>query len=366
MDRLARPKTLRSGRTKTRRPAATVAAATDFRPNDHPQVNSGKIGALLVNLGTPDGHDRANMWRYLEEFLTDRRVIEWPRAIWYPILYGIVLNTRPRKSGAAYAKIWNRERNESPLRTTTRSQAEKLAAALKDRAEVTVDWAMRYGNPSIASRITALQQAGCERILVVPLYPQYSAATTATVNDKVFEALMGLRWMPAVRTAPPWHDDPAYIDALAKSMHRQLSALDFTPERIVVSYHGIPKSYFDKGDPYYCHCMKTSRLLAARLDLGERLMTTFQSRFGPEEWLQPYTDETLKALPKGGIEKVAVVNPGFVADCLETLEEIAVEGRKQFLHAGGEKFAHLACLNDSEEGMKVIETVVRRELSGWI
>jgi ferrochelatase len=343
------------------------ATSTDLRPAGHPPVKSGKVGVLLVNLGTPDGHDRASMRRYLEEFLTDRRVIEWPRILWYPILYGIVLNTRPKKSGAAYGRIWDRERNESPLRTVTRSQSEKLAVSFATHRNVVVDWAMRYGKPSIASRIAHLHGEGCERLLVVPLYPQYSAATTATVNDKVFEALQGMRWMPAVRTAPPWHDDAAYIGALAASIRTQLAKLDFKPERIIASYHGIPKSYFEKGDPYYCHCMKTSRQLAARLGLGEeRLMTTFQSRFGPEEWLQPYTDATLKSLPASGVNKIAVINPGFVADCLETLDEIATEGREQFLHAGGEKFAHIACLNDSAEGMAVIETVARRELSGWI
>ena len=357
----------RSARSGRRKAAKQPASGADFRPRGHPEVRSGKIGVLLVNLGTPDGHGRANMRKYLAEFLTDRRVIEWPRWVWYPILYGIVLNTRPQKSGALYAKIWNRERDESPLRTITRSQAEWLTKSLAGENAVIVDWAMRYGNPSIASRIAALHEHGCDRLIVVPLYPQYSAATTATVNDKVFEALSAMRWMPALRTAPPWHDDPVYIDALAASIRRQISALDFKPEKIIASYHGLPKSYFDKGDPYYCHCMKTSRLLSEKMSWDDgKLLTTFQSRFGPEEWLQPYTDETLKGLPKSGVKKIAVLNPGFVADCLETLEEIAEQGKEQFLHAGGEKFAHIACLNDSAEGMAVIETVVRRELSGWL
>jgi ferrochelatase len=336
------------------------------RPAGHPDVRSGRIGVLLVNLGTPDGHDRASMRRYLAEFLTDRRVIEWPRAIWYPILYGIVLNTRPAKSGRAYAQIWNTERNESPLRTITRSQGEKLAKALGDLPAVVVDWAMRYGNPSISSRIAALHAQGCDRLLVVPLYPQYAAATTATVNDKVFEALSAMRWMPAVRTAPPWHDDPLYIDALARSISTHLASLDFTPDKVLASYHGIPESYFAKGDPYYCQCMKTSRLLEARLGWpAGRLVTTFQSRFGPEEWLQPYTDRTIEKLAREGVRSIAVVNPGFVADCLETLEEIAGQGAESFHHAGGRNFAHIPCLNDSEDGMAVIERIARRELGGW-
>lgn len=336
-------------------------------PTDHPAVKIGKVGVLLVNLGTPDGHDKKNMRKYLEEFLTDKRVIEWPKALWYPILYGIVLNTRPRKSGAAYETIWNKELDESPLRTITRSQSDKLAAMLSQEGDVIVDWAMRYGNPSIASRLDVLREQGCERIVVFPLYPQYSAATTATVNDKTFEALMKMRWMPALRTVPPYHDDPDYIDALAISIENHLAELDFEPERVIASYHGIPQSYFKKGDPYHCHCHKTSRLLEERLGWEKgRLMTCFQSRFGPEEWLQPYTDKTIEALAQEGIKNIAVFNPGFVADCLETLEEIAGEGEEIFHEHGGENFTHIPCLNDSAEGMAVLETLVRRELGGWI
>ena len=336
-------------------------------PADHPSVATGKVGVLLVNLGTPDGHDKKNMRKYLEEFLTDARVIEWPKLLWYPILYGIVLNTRPKKSGAAYETIWNKELDESPLRTITRSQSDKLAVAFSSHDRVIVDWGMRYGKPSIASRLEALQAQGCERILVFPLYPQYSAATTATVNDKAFEHLMSLRWMPAVRTVPPYHDDPVYIDALAASIEQHLAMLDFEPEKVIASYHGIPMSYFRKGDPYHCHCQKTSRLLAERLGWKEgRLLTCFQSRFGPEEWLQPYTDKTVEQLAKDGVKNLAVFNPGFVADCLETLEEIAGEGEEIFHEHGGTNFTHIPCLNDSTEGMKVLETMVRRELSGWI
>ena len=333
----------------------------------HPPVKHGKVGVLLVNLGTPDGTDYTSMRRYLKEFLTDKRVIEWPRIAWYPILFGIVLNTRPGKVGKAYETIWNKDRNESYLRTYTRSQAELMAEALKDHSNVVVDWAMRYGQPSIASRMEHLQKQGCERILVFPLYPQYAAATTATVNDKAFETLLKMRWQPALRTVPPYHDDPAYIDALAISIEKHQATLDWEPERVLTSFHGIPKSYFDKGDPYYCQCQKTARLLRERLGWsGEKLMVTFQSRFGPEEWLQPYTDKTVEKLAQDGIKRIAVLNPGFVSDCLETLEEIAEQAAESFLHNGGETFAHIPCLNDSSEGMAVLEKVVRRELSGWI
>ena len=345
----------------------TIEPVKSHLPADHPKVAFGKVGVLLVNLGTPDGHDKRNMRKYLEEFLTDKRVIEWPKALWYPILYGIVLNTRPKKSGHAYASIWNNELDESPLRTFTRAQSDKLAAALSASPDLHVDWAMRYGNPSIASRLEALREKGCERIVIFPLYPQYSAATTATVNDKAFEALMKMRWMPAIRTVPPYHDDPVYIDALARSIEKHLAKLDFVPEKIIASYHGIPQSYFRKGDPYHCHCMKTTRLLRERLGWGpDKLITTFQSRFGPEEWLQPYTDKTVEQLARDGVKNIAVFNPGFVADCLETLEEIAGEAGELFHEAGGENFTHIPCLNDSEEGMAVIEAVIAREAAGWL
>ncbi|EFM56031.1 MULTISPECIES: ferrochelatase [Brucella] len=326
-----------------------------------------KVGVLLVNLGTPDGTSYGPMRRYLAEFLSDRRVIEWSRLIWYPILYGIVLNTRPRRSGRLYDRIWNHENNESPLRTYTRAQGEKLAKALSDQPNVVVDWAMRYGQPSIESITDRLLQQGCERIVIFPLYPQYSATTTATVNDKFFEALMKKRFMPAIRTVPSYEAEPVYIDALARSVEKHLATLSFKPEVILTSYHGIPKSYSDKGDPYRQQCLETTRLLRERLGLGEdEMRATFQSRFGPEEWLQPYTDETVKELAKNGVKSVAVLNPGFVADCLETVDEIGNEAAEEFLENGGENFSHIPCLNDSEEGMKVIETLVRRELLGWV
>jgi ferrochelatase len=336
-------------------------------PAGHPPVKPRRVGVLLVNLGTPDGTDYKSMWRYLREFLSDPRVIELPRAIWYPILYGIVLTTRPKKSGANYARIWNRERNESPLRTFTRGQAEKLAMSLADLPDVVVEWGMRYGNPSTASAVQRLTDQGCDRILTFPLYPQYSATTTATANDQLFRALMKMRLAPAVRTVPPYYDEPVYIDALALSLQASLATLDFEPEVVLASYHGIPKAYFEKGDPYHCHCQKTTRLLREKLGWDEKkLIATFQSRFGAQEWLQPYTDKTVERLAKEGVKSIAILNPGFSVDCIETLDEIGREVRDEFLHAGGKNFAHIACLNDSPEGMDVIETLVRRELAGWV
>ncbi|MGO4837194.1 ferrochelatase, partial [Rhizobiaceae sp. 2RAB30] len=271
---------------------------------------------LLVNLGTPDGTDFGSMWRYLREFLSDPRVIELNKVIWYPILYGLVLTTRPSKSGANYAKIWNRERDESPLRTYTRAQTEKLAAIFADRADIVVDYGMRYGNPSIASAVTKLKAAGCDRILTFPLYPQYSATTTATANDKLFRALMTMRDAPAVRSVPPYYNEPVYIDALARSVEKHLAAIDFEPEIVIASYHGIPKPYSDKGDPYRQHCLETTRLLRERLGWNEnKLITCFQSRFGAQEWLQPYADKTVERLGKEGVKSIAVINPGFSVDC---------------------------------------------------
>lgn len=346
---------------------AKAAKAIGPLPAGHPPVRTGKIGVMLVNLGTPDGTDFKPMWRYLREFLSDPRVIELNRAIWYPILYGLVLTTRPKKSGANYARIWNREKNESPLRTYTRAQGEKLGQALADLPNVVVDWAMRYGNPSTASVARSLVERGCDRIISFPLYPQYSATTTATANDQLFRALMKMRAAPAIRTVPPYYDEPVYIEALARSIERHLATLDFEPEVVITSYHGIPKPYFEKGDPYHCHCQKTTRLLRERLGWSDKkLITTFQSRFGAQEWLQPYTDKTVEKLARDGVKSIAIVNPGFSVDCIETLDEIGREAAETFHHAGGQKFAHIPCLNDSAEGMAVIEAMVRRELSGWV
>jgi len=336
------------------------------RPSGHPPVASGRVGVLIVNLGTPEGTDYWSMRRYLKEFLSDPRVIETPRALWRPILE-LVLLRRPRSRGRDYASIWNRELDEGPLKTITRAQSEKLAAALGAlEPQVVTDWAMRYGEPPIAERLRALKERGCDRILAIPLYPQYCAASTATAADKIFEALKSMRWQPALRIAPPYYDDPAYIAALAQSTRMSLARLDFEPEALLFSYHGIPRSYFDQGDPYYCHCAKTTRLLREALGLSEaKARMTFQSRFGRAEWLRPYTSDVVRELARGGVKRLAVLTPGFAADCLETLEEIGVENAGYFRVAGGERFAALPCLNDSAEGMAAIEAVARRELKGW-
>ncbi|RBP03565.1 ferrochelatase [Roseiarcus fermentans] len=348
--------------------ASAAAAAADVlrRLTEHPPFKSGRIGVLIVNLGTPEGTDYWSMRRYLKEFLSDQRVIEAPRALWLLILQ-IILLRRPTAKGRDYASIWNTERDEGPLKTITRAQSDKLAGALKSLSpDIDVDWAMRYGLPRIGDRLAALQAQGCDRILVVPLYPQYCAATTATVGDKVFDALKTMRWQPTIRIAAPWYDDPAYIEALARSTRDGLAKLDFEPEVVLASFHGIPQAYFEKGDPYYCHCAKTTRLLAAELGWEEgRLRMTFQSRFGPGEWLRPYTDETVRELAASGVRRIAVITPGFAADCLETLEEIGVENAGYFEEAGGERFAAIPCLNDSADGMAALEAVVRRELGGW-
>jgi ferrochelatase len=347
--------------------AEISAAPAGPAPAEAAPAPSAGIGVLLVNLGTPDAADAESVRRYLREFLADRRVIEQTGFVWQLVLHGIILPLRPRRKARDYAKIWNREMNESPLKTITRAQAEKLAALLQPLgSEVAVDWAMRYGNPSIAARLTILAAQGCERILIVPLYPQYAAATTASVCDAVFRVLMRMRKQPALRVAPPYFDQPVYIEAAARGLENELARLPFKPDVILASYHGMPKAYVDRGDPYYDQCAATTRLLRARLNLDEdKLRMTFQSRFGRAEWLQPYTDKTVRQLGKQGIENLVVITPGFSADCLETLEEIAVENAHIFKRAGGKNFAHIPCLNDSEAGMEVIRTIVERELKGW-
>jgi ferrochelatase len=337
------------------------------KPAGHPALPPRRIGVLLVNLGTPDATDYWSMRRYLAEFLSDRRVIEENRLKWWLILNLVILTFRPGRKGPDYDKIWNKERNESPLKTITRAQSDKLGAALAGEPRLLVDWAMRYGNPSIRSRLDAMQAAGCDRILLVPLYPQYAAATTATVCDKAFEALARMRWQPAVRTAPAYFDEPVYIEALAASVEENLAKLPFKPEVIIASFHGMPEEYLRKGDPYYCQCAATARLLRERLKLDDKqLMLTFQSRFGPAEWLKPYTDVTVKALAASGVRNIAIITPGFSSDCLETLEEIAMENAQFFKDAGGENFAAIPCLNDTPGGMKVIQDIVAREVKGWI
>lgn len=327
---------------------------------------AGRVGVLLVNLGTPDTADAAGLRVYLKEFLSDRRVIEDQGLVWKLVLNGIILRVRPAKKAKDYLKIWNNERNESPLKTITRAQSDKLGAMLAGQ-NVIVDWGMRYGNPSIQSGFDALMAKGCDRILAVPLYPQYSAATTATVFDKVAEVLLAMRAQPTVRFLPPYYEEPAYIEALANSIEAQLATLPFKPEVIVASFHGMPQKYVDKGDPYQAQCVATVEALRKRLNLDDKeLILTFQSRFGYDPWLQPYTDKTMERLAKEGVKGIAVITPGFSADCLETLEEIAQENAEIFRHAGGEQFSFILCLNDSDGGMDMIRQLVLRELQGWI
>lgn len=352
-------------------PAREASAMTVVSPIDTSKPAAGltpeRVGILLVNLGTPDTADARGVRVYLKEFLSDPRVIENQGLLWKLALNGIILRIRPARKARDYRKIWNTVADESPLKTITRAQADKLAAGIADHDHVEVDWAMRYGNPSIAERIEALMALGCGRLLVVPLYPQYSAATSATVCDEVFRVLGKMRAQPTLRVTPPYYDDPTYIDALAASIETHLSGLSFQPEIIVASFHGMPQKYVDKGDPYERHCMATTEALRKRLGLDQsRLLLTFQSRFGFDEWLQPYTDKTMEKLAKDGVRRVAVVTPGFAADCLETLEEIAQENAEIFQHNGGEHFSFIPCLNDSEAGMDMIRQLVLRELQGWI
>jgi len=330
-------------------------------PANHPPVAYGRIGVLLVNLGTPDAPETGPVRRYLAEFLSDKRVVELPQILWQPLLRGVVLTTRPQRTAANYHRIWDHGAGDSPLRIITRQQAAALQARLGDG--VMVDWAMRYGTPAIPERLAALKEAGCERILIAPLYPQYSSATTGTVNDKVFDVMKKWRWQPALRTLPPYHDDPAYIAALAASVHDGIAALEFRPDVVLTSFHGMPKRTLERGDPYHCQCRKTARLLGERLDLPVRV--SFQSRLGRAEWLKPYTDATLAELPGEGVHRLAVIAPGFSADNLETLEEVAIEGRETFLTAGGTDFAYLPCLNASAPGLDLLHAIVARELAGW-
>ena len=333
------------------------------KPTDHVALNKGKVGLLLVNLGTPDGTDYWALRRYLSEFLSDPRVIEVPQILWQPILQGPILTFRPGKSAEAYKKIWMAE--GSPLLVYTRRQAEALAERI-GHDDLIVEYAMNYGNPSIDAKLKALKAQGCDRICVMALYPQYSATTTASVYDRAFAALRKLRWQPAVRTVPAFFDTEAYVTALSNSIQRHIDSLDFQPDRVLMSYHGIPQAYFDKGDPYHCQCQKTTRLVSEQLGWEPGFaLTTFQSRFGPTKWLQPYTDKTLEALPGQGVKKLVVASPAFVSDCLETLEELAIVGKDQFMAAGGEAFSAAPCLNDSAQAIDLLEDVARRELSGW-
>jgi len=328
------------------------------RPPDHPDLPAPKIGVLLINLGTPDAPEARAVRRYLAEFLSDPRVIEIHPLAWKPILHGIILRTRPRRSAEAYNQIWTNE--GSPLRAIAHRQADALRKRLPG---LSIHYAMRYGNPGIAAAVGNMAREGCTRILAAPLYPQYCAATTATANDAVFAALAAMRWQPALRTLPPYHDDPLYIDALAANLKRQLAALDFAPERLLLSFHGMPVRTLDLGDPYHCHCLKTARLLGEAL--GREVDVAFQSRFGRAKWLEPATEAILARYPRDGVKRIAVATPGFSADCIETLEELGIRGRETFRHAGGERFALLECLNDSAEGMDMLTHLVTRELAGW-
>ena len=337
-------------------------------PADHPPVAAAKLGVLMVNLGTPDGTDYWSMRRYLNEFLSDKRVIDYPRWLWQPLLQLVILSKRPFSSGEAYRGIWNEERDESPLRTITRDQTEAVRARMAARhgEQVVVDFAMRYGNPSTESVLRKLKEQGCERIVVFPLYPQYSATTTGTACDAAFRALMKMNWQPAIRTVPHYADHPLYIEALARSVERAYAGMDRRPDALVTSYHGLPIRYLKEGDPYHCLCAKTSRLMRERLGFAEdEVVLTFQSRFGPEEWLQPYTVEKVAELAKAGKKHIAVMAPAFSADCVETLEEINEEIKESFEEAGGERFDYIPCLNADEAHIDMMMAILENETRGW-
>ena len=327
----------------------------------HPKINYGKTGVILINLGTPDSTSWWDIRKYLKEFLSDRRVIEVNPFIWKIILNLFILTFRPSKTAKAYKEIWMKDVNKSPLRFYTEMQAQKLRDKINNE-NLIIDFAMRYGNPSIDSKIKSLQEKGCEKLIILPLYPQYASPTTATVCDEVFRVLMKMRWQPAIQVVPHYESEPLYINAIVKSINQKIDELDWVPDLIVASYHGIPKKYFQKGDPYHCYCQKTTRLISENFD-RVKLITTFQSRFGPEEWLQPYTDKTLERLPKEGIKKVLVISPGFASDCVETLEEISIQGRDSFEKSGGEKFGFVPCLNDNQDHIDLLEYLVKKNLS---
>ena len=346
-------------------PDVTLAHA----PTDHPKVSFGKVGVLLANLGTPDNYDYWSMRRYLSEFLSDRRVIDYSPWIWQPLLQLVILSKRPFSSGAAYKSIWNEEAGESPLMTITKAQTAKMAELMAERYgdQVVVDFCMRYGNPSTKSKVDAMVAQGCSKILFFPLYPQYAGATSATACDEFFRSLTDIKWQPLVRVAEPYYETPAYIDALAQSVERAYGALENRPDILVCSYHGVPRRYLMEGDPYHCQCQKTTRLLKERLGWPDTdIVTTFQSRFGPEEWLKPYTVEEVARLAETGKKRIAVCAPAFSADCIETLEEINEEIRESFEEAGGEEFTYIPCLNDDDAHMRALAQVADANLSGWV
>mgnify|MGYP001357868982 FL=1 len=328
---------------------------------DHPEVNHGKTGVLLINLGTPDSTGWWDIRKYLKEFLSDKRVIEVNPFLWQIILNLFILTFRPSKTAKAYKEIWMNNINKSPLRFFTEMQTKKLNEKLRDE-NLIIDFAMRYGNPSIKSKIKTMQKEGCEKLIIFPLYPQYASPTTATVCDEVFRTLMKMRWQPSIQIVPHYESEPLYIEAIVKSINKKLGEIDWKPDLIVASYHGIPKKYFEKGDPYHCYCQKTSRLISEKFK-EVKIITTFQSRFGPQEWLQPYTDKTLEKLPKEGVKKVLVISPGFASDCVETLEEISIQGKESFEKSGGEKFGFIPCLNDNDDHIKLLEHIVKKNLN---
>ncbi|WOI53298.1 ferrochelatase [Parvularcula sp. LCG005] len=339
-----------------------ISVKHDALPASHPPVRLGRVGVLLVNLGTPDKADAASVRRYLREFLSDRRVVDYPRAFWLPVLYGVILNTRPAKTAKLYQSIWHEPTDESPLRYYTRGQAEGIAEILG--TGVTVDWAMRYGNPSIGSRIDALKAEGCDRILVVPLYPQYSATTTATVVDAASAHLKTMAWQPALRIAPAFHDAPGYIAGLEASMRAHVPA---DAERVILSFHGIPERYFKAGDPYHCHCQKTARLLRERMGWSEQFAPlAFQSKFGPEKWLEPSTESLVVKAAEEGLKSIAIAAPAFVSDCIETLEEIGIQLRETFEEHGGKHLTAIPCLNTDPQFVEFLANFVQNELGGWV
>lgn len=336
-------------------------------PPNHPPILPRKTGLLIMNLGTPEATDYWSMRRYLKEFLSDRRVIELPRLLWWPILNLIILSFRPTKSGRAYVQIWNKELNESPLKTYTRAQAQKVSLALAGRGKLVVDWAMRYGQPPVKERLEALKAAGCSKIVLFPLYPQYSAATTATALDKAYEALQVMRWQPSIRTVPPYFDHPAYIDAIAASLKKYMDGLSWKPDRILLAFHGLPREYLDKGDPYHCHCQKTARLVREKLGMSaDFAQIVFQSRFGKAEWLKPYAQDTVEGLPAQGVKNLLMISPGFSSDCVETLEELAIGLQETFHDNGGDNFAVVPCLNDSADSIAMLARLAQDELAGWM
>ena len=327
---------------------------------DHPKINFGKTGVLLINLGTPESTSWLDIRKYLKEFLSDRRVIEVNPILWKFILNVFILTFRPSKTAKAYKEIWMEKENMSPLRYYTKLQAEKIDKLIRNE-NVIIDYAMRYGNPSIKSKINELHKAGCEHLLIIPLYPQYAAATTATVCDEVYRSLMNMRWQPSLKIVPHYESEVLYIDALVNSLNKKISEINWKPDLIVASYHGIPQKYFDKGDPYHCYCHKTTRLISEKFK-DVKIRTTFQSRFGPEQWLKPYTDKTLEELPSNNINNILVICPGFASDCVETLEEIAIQGKESFLKSGGKNFDMIPCLNDNEDHIKLLEYLINKNL----